>query len=316
MATDSSQAEIRALAGEIRKKPYGFEPSTLRKGVIAAIDTNTTPPTVSVTLSGDSTQIAGLHYAQGYYPTVGDVVIIDKLGSGLLVRDATTVVFKKDYSRTSSDAGNGLAFDNSGTTNKLSVDAYNGIVSDVNGVSVDAYNGILVDVNGVAVKPHATGGLQVDSNGVALKSTVPGNGLTMSSGVVQVNASSTGGMAIDADGIRVDPTNWWAGWQSLGLQSPWVTIAQAPQYRYMIDGTVWLRGGINSNGVNINNGDYITNVPSGYRPSSEQWFPAAVGSGQCANLVIYADGWVRIWDMASTPRPVHPCSLNCIRYTL
>lgn len=64
---------------------YPFEPVTLRKGDIVAVDTVSSPPTVSITLSGDTQEIPGIRFADHYSPVVGDVVEVFKQGSAHVV---------------------------------------------------------------------------------------------------------------------------------------------------------------------------------------------------------------------------------------
>lgn len=60
---------------------------TMIQGVVTAVDYSGSPPTVTATLSGSSTPVAGLRFCQSYTPTVGDVVQILQQQSSLLVVD-------------------------------------------------------------------------------------------------------------------------------------------------------------------------------------------------------------------------------------
>lgn len=80
----SSDDQIRQLATELGKPPYNFDPSTIRKANITAIDPGnaTTPPTATILFSGDTTSpVSGVRLAAGYGPQVGDTVIVLKQGS-------------------------------------------------------------------------------------------------------------------------------------------------------------------------------------------------------------------------------------------
>lgn len=78
-------ADIRDLAMEIQKPEFPFDPATFRKGVIASISSTATPPTVSVTLSGDTTEISGVRFIDSYGPTVGQTVLIGKQGADIWI---------------------------------------------------------------------------------------------------------------------------------------------------------------------------------------------------------------------------------------
>src|SRR5205823_12765575 len=53
--------------------------------IVSAIAVTATPPTVTVQLSGDTTDIPGLRYLDSYSPVVGNTVAILKQGTDLLV---------------------------------------------------------------------------------------------------------------------------------------------------------------------------------------------------------------------------------------
>jgi hypothetical protein len=60
-----------------------FDPGTFRKGIVTSIFTTTTPPTISVTISGDTTVIDGVRFFDSYSPQVGQTVILGKQGSDI-----------------------------------------------------------------------------------------------------------------------------------------------------------------------------------------------------------------------------------------
>lgn len=78
--------QIRALATEIAKQAVlDFDPATLRKGTVASIQTASVPPTVTITISGDTTvEIPGVRYYEHYPPAVGDTVHLIKQGTDLV----------------------------------------------------------------------------------------------------------------------------------------------------------------------------------------------------------------------------------------
>lgn len=78
--------QIRALAAKIAEQAIlSYDPVTRRKGIVASLQTASAPPTVTVTISGDTTvEIPGVRYYEHYPPQVGDVVHIDKQGTDLV----------------------------------------------------------------------------------------------------------------------------------------------------------------------------------------------------------------------------------------
>lgn len=80
----TSDDQIRQLAAQLNQPPYNFDPSTIRKAVITAVDPGdaTTPPTATILFSGDTTApVSGVRMAAGYGPQVDDTVIVLKQGS-------------------------------------------------------------------------------------------------------------------------------------------------------------------------------------------------------------------------------------------
>ena len=83
-----AQEDIRALAAALTAPQLAFDPTTIRKAVVTAIDAGgaTTPPTVSVYLSGDtSATVAGVRLSNDYSPVIGDTVIVLKQGAEFFV---------------------------------------------------------------------------------------------------------------------------------------------------------------------------------------------------------------------------------------
>ncbi|MFD8117101.1 hypothetical protein [Streptomyces microflavus] len=73
------EQELRLLALELNKPPLPFEPATIRKAIVTDISANTTPPTISVQMSGDTTTtIDGVRIEETYSPRVGHTVLIFK----------------------------------------------------------------------------------------------------------------------------------------------------------------------------------------------------------------------------------------------
>lgn len=82
-----SEEEIRALADAIKKSgELGFEPNTLTKGIITAIDFAGSPPTVTINIGGDTTTpIANVRMLNDYSPVVGHTVLISKQGPDIII---------------------------------------------------------------------------------------------------------------------------------------------------------------------------------------------------------------------------------------
>jgi len=76
--------QIRNLAAEIAKQTLlEFDPATYRKGAVISIQSAAAPPTLTVTISGDTLEIPGVRYYDHYSPAVGDVVHILKQGTDI-----------------------------------------------------------------------------------------------------------------------------------------------------------------------------------------------------------------------------------------
>lgn len=86
---DSIEGVVRDLAAQITAaaQPAYTAPQVV-KGTITAFSSDTTPPTVSLNLSGDTTAIDGVRYLISYSPLVGDVVALLKTGPDLFVLGA------------------------------------------------------------------------------------------------------------------------------------------------------------------------------------------------------------------------------------
>lgn len=83
-AAAALDTQIRELAAEIAKQTLmTFDPCTLRKGVVASVQNTASPPTLTVTISGDTLEIPGVVYYEHYDPQVSDVVHLIKQGTDL-----------------------------------------------------------------------------------------------------------------------------------------------------------------------------------------------------------------------------------------
>lgn len=80
-----SESELRALATEIKADPLSFDPASMRKAIVTAVSLATSPPTVTIQLSGDTTvSIPDVRVERGYIPVVGDTALVFKQGNELL----------------------------------------------------------------------------------------------------------------------------------------------------------------------------------------------------------------------------------------
>lgn len=90
-ALDASQEKmIRELASQITKmSKLGFDPLTIRKGIVAAVIDTSTPPTVSINISGDETTlISAVRTLNNYTPVVGQTVLVAKQGTEIFLLGA------------------------------------------------------------------------------------------------------------------------------------------------------------------------------------------------------------------------------------
>jgi hypothetical protein len=86
-APDPEDDAIRQLAAELaRQFELPFEPTTLTKGTITAIDYTGSPPTLSIQVSGDSSvTLTKVRLLNNYSPEIGHTVLIAKQGADLVV---------------------------------------------------------------------------------------------------------------------------------------------------------------------------------------------------------------------------------------
>lgn len=105
-----SMTDLRDLATQLGQDPLSFDPSTIRKGVVTAVNTGGSPPTLTVNLSGDTTTaIPDLRYLEPYVPAVDDTVLMIKQGTSLVVlnkiSESYTTPGTTDYIRWSRSSG-------------------------------------------------------------------------------------------------------------------------------------------------------------------------------------------------------------------
>jgi len=80
--TPAEKAALRALAGQLNKKPPAG--STVLKGVVTAVNYDTVPMDISVALQGDSVVVDNVAFVDNFTPYVDDTVILVKQGASVL----------------------------------------------------------------------------------------------------------------------------------------------------------------------------------------------------------------------------------------
>ncbi len=85
--TAAQERELRELAAMISKMgKLGFDPMTVRKGVVASVNDFADPPTVSINISGDTnTLVSQVRTLNNYTPLVGQTVLIGKQGTEIFL---------------------------------------------------------------------------------------------------------------------------------------------------------------------------------------------------------------------------------------
>src|SRR5690349_11822011 len=96
-----TESELRALATEMQQGGLSFDPVTMRKATITAVNLTSTPPVVSIQLSGDTTTtIPDVRIHRNYIPLVGDTALVFKQGNELLAWGTVAASsYEKDYVR-------------------------------------------------------------------------------------------------------------------------------------------------------------------------------------------------------------------------
>lgn len=86
--------QINSLASALNTTDSGYATSSSRKAVVTAVDYTTTPPTATINISGDTTDIPGILMTDSVAPMVGDTVNVLVQGPSYLI-----------VSRTATDGG-------------------------------------------------------------------------------------------------------------------------------------------------------------------------------------------------------------------
>lgn len=97
--------QLRDLATQIaQQSKLGFDPTTIRKGIIASVNDFASPPTVSLNLSGDTdTLVAQVRTLNNYTPLVGQTVLIAKQGTEIFILGSIAAVNPRSAAASSTE---------------------------------------------------------------------------------------------------------------------------------------------------------------------------------------------------------------------
>lgn len=86
----AQEKEIRDLAVQIAQlTKLGFDPMTIRKGIVAAVVDNASPPSVSINISGDTeTLVTQVRTLNNFTPLAGQTVLVAKQGTEVFILGA------------------------------------------------------------------------------------------------------------------------------------------------------------------------------------------------------------------------------------
>jgi hypothetical protein len=104
----AQEKQLRDLATQIAQMTkLGFDPMTIRKGIISGVAATTSPPTVSINISGDTnTLVSQVRTLNNYTPVVGQTVLIAKQGPEIFILGSIASVNPKS-STDATPTGNG-----------------------------------------------------------------------------------------------------------------------------------------------------------------------------------------------------------------
>lgn len=102
------EKQLRDLATQIADMTkLGFDPMTIRKGIIASVSDATSPPTVSLNISGDvGTLVSEVRLLNNYTPLVGQTVLLAKQGTEIFLL-GSIASDNPHVAAQSSESGNG-----------------------------------------------------------------------------------------------------------------------------------------------------------------------------------------------------------------
>lgn len=104
----SQEQQLRDLATQLAAMTkLGFDPMTIRKAIITSVSDATSPPTVSLNISGDSTTLVSeVRMLNNYTPLVGQTVLMAKQGTEIFLLGSIASV-NPTAASASSDTSNG-----------------------------------------------------------------------------------------------------------------------------------------------------------------------------------------------------------------
>lgn len=97
------------------------------------------------------------------------------------------------------------------------------------------------------------------------------------------------------------------------FQNSWANVFGSTTYYKDAAGRVWLEGILNRGGGNWTATELIFTLPAGYRPQQTCHFICSASNG-VAQVIIAADGTVRIGDFGGPTNPVGYLTLNQINF--
>lgn len=102
------EKQLRDLATQIAQMTkLGYDPTTLRKAVVVAVNDFASPPTVSLNISGDAnTVVSDVRSLNNYTPLVGQTVLLAKQGAEIFILGSIASVNPRS-AQASSEEDNG-----------------------------------------------------------------------------------------------------------------------------------------------------------------------------------------------------------------
>jgi len=102
----AQERQLRDLATQIASMTkLGFDPLTIRKGMIAAVTDFADPPTVAINISGDTeTTVSEVRVLNNYTPLVGQTVLIAKQGTEIFLLGSIASVNPRTLAASSEEA--------------------------------------------------------------------------------------------------------------------------------------------------------------------------------------------------------------------
>lgn len=191
-----SSTQVAKLAQTLAMMQSPDPSAQVVQGVIVSWQQNSTPPSVTVTLAGDTQNIPGIQYLESYTPNTGDVVQILKQQGSYLVIGAIAVNASVTIPTVSGPGTTNQCVSSGGvnrTTQPMFWYVDSGVVS-VGAGSGWSYTSSGATINGCGMV-HATPGDNADSlaflSVIQSNTTISGGSLTVGGAAFQVNPDGT-----------------------------------------------------------------------------------------------------------------------------